>query len=154
MDGLEHLLRGPGRLAVLAGVLALGSIGLTLAMTGAGLPFIASGLLAAVAAGFVQYAALRLQKPPEPVVPANETDNRLDTYRAHTAALRHDLRGVLSPALMVSDRLVNHQDPAVQRAGQTVVRSIERATALIVSHRDALAPEQDNQPASAPAEMP
>ncbi len=151
MDGLEHLLRGPGRLAVLAGVLALGSIGLTLAMTGAGVPFIASGLLAAVAAGFVEYAALRLQKP---VVPANETDNRLDTYRAHTAALRHDLRGVLSPALMVSDRLVNHQDPAVQRAGQTVVRSIERATALIVSHRDALTPEQDNQPASAPAETP
>ena len=154
MYGLEHLLRGPGRLAILAGILALGAIGLALAMTGAGVPFLVSGLLAALAAGFVEYAALRWQDSLRPALPASESDARIEIYRAHTAALRHDLRGVLSPALMVSDRLVNHQDPTVQRAGQTVVRSIERATALIVSHRDALTPDGGDKPAPAPAETP
>ena len=51
--------------------------------------------------------------------------------QAQTAALRHDLRGALSPALMVSDRLIAHADPAVRRAGEAVVRSIERAAALV-----------------------
>ena len=157
MFGMERFLHGPVRLAILAAVLALGAIGLTLALTGAGIPFVVSGLLAAAAAGVVEYAALRAQQPvltsvlspaSPPASPGSEEDDKLATYRAHTAALRHDLRGVLSPALMMSDRLLNHQDPAVQRAGQTVVRSIERATALIVAHKDALAPEGEAAPAA------
>ena len=54
---------------------------------------------------------------------------------AATATLRHNLRGALSPALMMADRMAAHADPAVQRAGQIVVRSIERATALISATR-------------------
>ncbi len=47
------------------------------------------------------------------------------------SALRHELRGALSPALMVSDRLLRNDDPLIRRAGDAVVRSIDRATALI-----------------------
>ena len=78
---------------------------------------------------------------------------QLDAYRAHTAMLRHDLRGVLSPALMMSDRLLNHADPAVQRAGTAVVRSIERATSLLATSREIMAapasaaPEAADRPA-------
>ena len=51
--------------------------------------------------------------------------------------LRHELRGALSPALMVSDRLLRSEDPLIRRAGDAVVRSVERATALIGSDRAA-----------------
>ena len=52
---------------------------------------------------------------------------RLETQRR----LRHDIRGALSPALLTADRLLTHTDPAVQRAGDVVVRAVERAAALL-----------------------
>ena len=45
--------------------------------------------------------------------------------------LRHDIRGALSPVLLVADRLLAHTDPAVQRSGDIMVRTVERATALL-----------------------
>ncbi len=53
--------------------------------------------------------------------------------------MRHDMRGALSPALLLADRLLNHADPAVKRAGDIVVRSIERAASLMEEPDDALA---------------
>jgi len=47
------------------------------------------------------------------------------------SVLRHDMRGILSPALLVSDRLLSHEDPAVQRAGEVITRTVERATARL-----------------------
>ncbi len=52
---------------------------------------------------------------------------RLESHRR----LRHDIRGALSPALLTADRLLSHADPAVQRAGDIVVRAVERAAALL-----------------------
>ncbi len=45
--------------------------------------------------------------------------------------LRHDLRGAMSPVLLVADRLTAHPDPAVKRTGDIMVRTVERATALL-----------------------
>ena len=45
--------------------------------------------------------------------------------------LRHDIRGALSPALLIADRLLGHADPAVVRSGQIMVRTVERATGLL-----------------------
>jgi signal transduction histidine kinase len=57
--------------------------------------------------------------------------------KAHLAALgtavakiNHDLRGILSSALLVSDRLEASDDPDVQRLAPTVITSIERAVAM------------------------
>ncbi len=55
------------------------------------------------------------------------TAERLETHRR----LRHDIRGALSPALLTADRLLTHTDPAVQRAGDVMVRAIEKAAALL-----------------------
>ncbi len=55
--------------------------------------------------------------------------------------LRHDIRGVLSPILLTADRLVNHSDPAVQRSGAILVRTVERATVLLTDQR-ATPPQQ------------
>ncbi len=57
--------------------------------------------------------------------------------KAHLAALgtavakiNHDLRGILTSALLVSDRLETVDDPKVRRLAPTLVQSIERAAAL------------------------
>jgi signal transduction histidine kinase len=59
------------------------------------------------------------------------------TQKAHLAALgtavakiNHDLRGILSSALLVSDRLEQSGDPDVQRFAPTVITAIERAAAM------------------------
>ena len=50
--------------------------------------------------------------------------------------LRHDLRGVLSPALLTADRLLaSSDDPAARRAAETMIETVERATALLASPR-------------------
>ena len=135
------MLHGPLRLSVLAAAMAFGATGATLALVGLGIPYLAAAGGCGVAAGLVMYAALAATARP-PVASAGEPrlQQELHDYRAHTAALRHDLRGVLSPALMMSDRLLNHADPGVQRAGHAVVRSIERATALLADSKGLMAP--------------
>jgi len=60
---------------------------------------------------------------------------RLAALEAATADLRHDIRGFLSPAMMVADRLVDHADPAVQRAGATVVRAVQRSADRLAETR-------------------
>ena len=60
---------------------------------------------------------------------------RLAELEAATSSLRHDLRGMLSPALLVVDRLLAHSDPKVVKAGETVVRSIKRAEERLVAMR-------------------
>jgi hypothetical protein len=67
--------------------------------------------------------------PPEPTsVPEG---------RNSIAVLRHDLRGFLSPALLVTDRLLAHEDPAVQRAGEIVARTVQRVTDRLEETREA-----------------
>jgi signal transduction histidine kinase len=46
------------------------------------------------------------------------------------AKINHDLRGILSSALVVSDRLEDSEDPEVRRITPTIVSAIERAVAL------------------------
>jgi hypothetical protein len=52
---------------------------------------------------------------------------RLSELEEAISSLRHDLRGMLAPALLVSDRLLAHSDPKVVRAGETVVKAVRRA---------------------------
>ena len=45
--------------------------------------------------------------------------------------LGHDLRGMLSPAMMVAERLQNNPDPAIKKAGTIILESLDRAVAAI-----------------------
>lgn len=133
--------RNTTSISLLGAGLAFGAACATLALMGLGVPMLLAALAAAAAAGLVLHAALlsRVVRPMAALQDQVEAGNasaaamatRLSDVEARAATLRHDLRGVLSPALMVTDRLVNNADPAVQRAGQAVIRSIERATAII-----------------------
>ena len=124
--------------SALAVAVVFGACSAVLALMGVGVPFVLAALGVSVLAGGSLYAALqasalRREAPRPDVEPP--TDNRAKAVaqqvNAATATLRHDLRGALSPALLMADRLTANPDPAVQRAGEVVVRAIDRATALI-----------------------
>ena len=59
---------------------------------------------------------------------AESGQEEVAALRVQASALRHDLRGILSPALLSADRLANSQDPASRKAADIVIRSVERAT--------------------------
>ena len=44
--------------------------------------------------------------------------------------LSHDLRGALSPALLMAERLEGNTDPKVKQAGEVIAASMDRAAAL------------------------
>jgi hypothetical protein len=106
---------------------------------GAGVPFLLAAVIAAVCAGLLVYGVGRVLPggEPEMQLPVVDLETRVRLLEESSAHLRHDLRGVLSPALMMADRLLRNEDPAIRRAGQAVVRSVERATTLIVENKKA-----------------
>jgi hypothetical protein len=125
-------------LGLVGAAAAFGAIGLTLALVGAGAPFLAASLGASVLAGLVIYGVGRSLTAPRPKprpFTTSDLESQVRLLEESSAVLRHDLRGVLSPALMMADRLLRNEDPAIRRAGLAVVRSVERATALIAENR-------------------
>lgn len=56
---------------------------------------------------------------------------RLAALGTAVAKISHDLRGILSPALLTAERLQMSQEPSIKRAGDTLVRAVERATELV-----------------------
>jgi signal transduction histidine kinase len=56
---------------------------------------------------------------------------RLAALGTVVAKVSHDLRGILTPALLVAERLQFNPDPKVQRAGHTLVQAVDRATDLV-----------------------
>lgn len=51
---------------------------------------------------------------------------RLAELEAAALSLRHDLRGVLTLPLLVTDMLLVHSDPKVATAGEVVVNALMR----------------------------
>jgi signal transduction histidine kinase len=58
-------------------------------------------------------------------------NSRLAALGTVVAKVSHDMRGVLTPVLLQADRLGKHADPSVRRAGESLVRSVERAIDLV-----------------------
>ena len=55
---------------------------------------------------------------------------RLATLGTAVNKISHDLRNMLATATLISDRLVESQDPEVRRIAPTLVRAIDRAATL------------------------
>lgn len=123
---------------------AFGASGAVLALMGAGIPFLAAALGASACAGLALYGLV----PASPGGPGLAAQDRIDEIEAQASNLRHELRGALSPALILSDRLVASTDPAIRKAGEAVIRSIEQASALIAASKvgPALAPPRRRGP--------
>lgn len=98
----------------------------------------AVALVAAVAAGVAMQLGLaafvvRPLRDQEAVLrerlrAAELSQGRLAELEAATSSLRHDLRGILSPALMTADRLLGSPDPMTRRAAEAMVRAVERSS--------------------------
>lgn len=114
------------RLGLTAAAAALGTAGGALALYGLGVPFAVGALALAAGAGLVVRGTIPRTTPPDPAIAI-----RLTALEAAIKTLRHDLRGALSPAMMVTDRLIASPDPAIARAGQAVLRSVTRASEIL-----------------------
>jgi len=55
----------------------------------------------------------------------------LTALRESITELRHDLRGILSPAMLVADRLLANPEPGVRRAGEVMLRCVDQAAARL-----------------------
>ncbi len=119
---------------------AFGASGVVLALMGVGAPFLLAALGASACVGLVLYGLM----PAAVTVPGQgAAQARINAIEADVSNLRHDLRGALSPALILSDRLVASTDPAIRKAGEAVVRSIEQASALIAASKTLEPPGED-----------
>lgn len=131
--------------ATIAVVLPRSALGRDLRREAGGIALIA--LLGALAAAALGALALRT-RPAAGSLPASasagdfaavQQDSRTAQWRnARLAALvatigraGHDLRGILSPTLLMAERLQMNADPKVVRAGDVVVRDVDRATELL-----------------------
>jgi signal transduction histidine kinase len=56
---------------------------------------------------------------------------RLAALGTMVAKVSHDLRGILTPALLTAERLQLNPDPRVRRAGDMLVQAVDRATDLV-----------------------
>jgi hypothetical protein len=59
---------------------------------------------------------------------ATQAATRLKALERNVTSLRHDLRGILSPALLTADRLLENENPAMRRVAEVVIRTVDRAT--------------------------
>ena len=128
-------------LACWCGVMALSAAGGALVLAAAGVPAIVAVLAAGVLVGGLMFAVASRR-----LAAVQTLQRQVNDLEAAASTLRHDLRGVLSPALMVADRLVNNPDPAIRRAGDAVVRSVDRATALLTASKASDPPRGESSP--------
>ena len=56
---------------------------------------------------------------------------RLAALGTVVAKVSHDLRGILTPALLTAERLQLNSDPRVQRAGEVLAQAVDRAAELV-----------------------
>ena len=56
---------------------------------------------------------------------------RVEVLERLVSELRHDLRGAISPAALVADRLRQNADPGIQRSGRTIGLVVDRVLAIL-----------------------
>ena len=95
----------------------------------------ASGLgwLAARPKDDISTAARELKRMQEELRAALWRNARLAAVGTAVAKIAHDLRNILSSALLVADRLQDVEDPVVKRAANALIPSVERAAQLVAS---------------------
>ena len=90
-------------------------------------------LLAARPKDDISSAARELKYMQEELRAALWRNARLAAVGTAVAKIAHDLRNILSSALLVADRLQDVEDPMVKRAANALIPSVERAVELVSS---------------------
>ncbi|MBU6418590.1 MAG: HAMP domain-containing histidine kinase [Proteobacteria bacterium] len=81
----------------------------------------------------ISSAARELKLMQEELRAALWRNARLAAVGTAVAKIAHDLRNILSSALLVADRLQDVEDPVVKRATRMLIPSVERAAQLVSS---------------------
>jgi signal transduction histidine kinase len=79
----------------------------------------------------ISMAARELKVLQEEMRAALWRNARLAALGTAVAKISHDLRNILSSALLVADRLQESADPEAQRAARTLIPAVERAAQLV-----------------------
>jgi len=79
----------------------------------------------------ISMAARELKVMQEEMRAALWRNARLAALGTAVAKISHDLRNILSSALLVADRLQDSADPEAQRAAKTLIPAVERAAQLV-----------------------
>jgi hypothetical protein len=72
---------------------------------------------------------------------------RIEQLEALVSRLRHDLRGAISPAALIGDRLRQNADPSIQRAGGIIAAGVQKVLTVLDSSYE-LVPSRGSQTAS------
>ncbi|MCX7381945.1 MAG: hypothetical protein NT133_11140 [Alphaproteobacteria bacterium] len=88
--------------------------------------FTTLALLAGIGIGWIG-AAMRRPAPPE--APLAPEDTRAADIAGVLGRTTHDIRGALSPAMLMTERLEGHADPAVREIAEAISRAMDQATA-------------------------
>jgi hypothetical protein len=71
--------------------------------------------------------------------------SRVTELERLVADLRHDMRGAISPAALVADRLRQSDDPAMQRSGKTIAIVVERVLSILDATCQSVPPDGPGQ---------
>jgi hypothetical protein len=71
--------------------------------------------------------------------------SRVEVLERLVSELRHDLRGAISPAALIADRLRRSEDPVVQRSGKTIGIVVERVLAILEATCQTVPPRGSGQ---------
>ena len=71
--------------------------------------------------------------------------SRIAELERLVSELRHDIRGALSPAMLIADRLRQNPDPSVQKSGHTIDVVVQRILKVLDATREAV-PARDRPP--------
>ena len=79
-------------------------------------------------------------------VTAQASPERLEQLEKLVSSLRHDLRGQITPALLMASRLQANGDPAIQRSGTVIAGVVERILSTLNATYDVVPPKSGQGP--------
>jgi hypothetical protein len=74
------------------------------------------------------------------------TQGRVEELEKLVSALRHDLRGAITPAALIADRLRHSSDPAIQRSAARLAEVVDRILARLTATYDLVPPRGGTGP--------
>jgi hypothetical protein len=71
---------------------------------------------------------------------------RIEQLEGLVSGLRHDIRGLITPASLIADRLRLSTDPAIQRSANMMTRVVERIVARLNATYEQVPPRDKGGP--------
>jgi hypothetical protein len=67
---------------------------------------------------------------------------RVERLETEISGMRHDVRGALSPAMIMADMIRSHSEPRVAKAAQTITAALDRAVKRLKDTQDLVPPRK------------